>query len=142
MHKNIYRPLSIPFLLGLILLNIIICGIIFVIVTGFVENNWFFITIGLLGTIILTLEDIGLFTTKIEFKQDVLTYKSGNAWNIFQKCINIKYNDIEDASLIFTPTPFIIIKKYNNKTPINIYIKQYSKKQVFEILKIIKLKIK
>ena len=139
----IFRPKSIPYILCLILLILFTLGLFVLGILGIIYNNWLFIAIGFLGFIFALLEDINILSSKIIFYDDYL-YSSSGVFNRYLKNKNsikeIKYALISDYTYESKIVQIINVKCLNFENPILIYVKQYSKKQIENILQLLENK--
>jgi len=127
------------------LLNLFVVGLLVLAIIGFIELNWLYIVVGVLGFILLFLENIKLLAWKIVFFEDYLFVPSSNFDKFLfgQKEIQeIQYHDIEKIKLTMLPFQILFIQCRGNKKPNVIYVKQFSKKQVEQIMEEINFRIK
>lgn len=131
-----FLPLSRPFIFCYILLNLFICGLSILFIMGIIKFNWVYITIGFIGDVILLLENINLLSTKIVFYDSylVINLKSFEKYFNYKK-INkqkIYYNKIR--KITFTESPPIIEINLGNDAPLYLYVKQFSRKQIQDLI--------
>lgn len=143
--KQVYRPLSIPFVFCCILLNIFVVGLFSLLIIGIIEFEWIYILISLLSLPILIYEDIKLLTWKIQLNENSIVVKSNVFDKYFKtkspKILNIYYKDIKEIIFKETPIRILFIYSYHENSPIPIYLKQFSNKQVKNLLKQINAKL-
>lgn len=144
MKKTVFRPKSAPFIITLILLCLLILGLLSLLIIGFFKLNWIYILVGILSLCFIVTEFILILKAKIVFYESKLVIP----YNIFDKYIYMKkvqkeidFNDIETFTLTKNPTQIIYIKCYNKQEPIAMYVKQYSKKQISQMMEALELKI-
>lgn len=144
-NKQVYRPLSIPFVFCCILLNIFVVGLFSLLIIGIIEFEWIYILISLLSLPILIYEDIKLLTWKIQLNENSIVVKSNVFDKYFKtkspKILNIYYKDIKEIIFKETPIRILFIYSYHENSPIPIYLKQFSNKQVKNLLKQINAKL-
>lgn len=135
--EKTFRPLSVPFIIIMTLLNLFVVGLLALVIIGFIELNWLYIIVGVLGFAVLLFEDIKLLTWKIVFYEDYLFVPSSN----FDRFIfgqkeeqSIQYKDIEKIELVLLPAQILFVQCKNSKKPNAIYVKQFSKIQVEKIM--------
>ncbi len=143
--KIIFRPKSIPYILCLLLLILFTLGLFILGISGIIYNNWLFIVIGFLGFIFAILENINILSSKIIFYDDHLYFSSG-VFNRYLKNKNtikeIKYALISNYNYESKIVQIINLKCLNFEEPISIYVKQYSKKQIENILQLLENSVK
>jgi len=143
--EKTFRPLSVPFIIIMTLLNLFIVGLLALVIIGFIELNWLYIIVGVLGFAVLLFEDIKLLTWEIVFYEDYLFVPSSNFDRFIfgqKKKQSIQYKDIEKIELVLLPAQILFIQCKKSKKPNAIYVKQFSKIQVEKIMGEINTRIK
>ena len=133
-------PKALSFIICRILIIVMIFGLFSLSFFGFINNNILYIIIGIIGFTILIFEFIKTLKSKIIFYENYIYFsiKLFDKYLLGENCQKVNYIDIIKIKLQIQPVQFIVIKCKNNKKPIIIYVKQFSKKQVDFILKELK----
>lgn len=141
--KN-FKPKSVPFVIITILINVILIGLVYLIISSIIDFNISYLIIGILAFIILLFEDIRILKFKLTINDEYILIDK-NIFNrflpknneqnqkiYFENIINYEIND---------GLPIIKFNLRNDAAPIFIYLKQFSKKQINQIVNVINEKI-
>lgn len=125
-----FLPLSKVLICFYILLNLFICGLLTLFIIGLIKFNWIYLLIGLIGFLILLIEDLKILSTKI------ILYDSYLIINLRFNTINkqkIYYDKIKKVTFTDSP-PIIKITHSESDSPIYLYVKQFSRKQILNLI--------
>lgn len=139
----IFRPKSFVYLFFIVLINLLLIGIIYLLITGVLKQNLSYVLIGTISFLIIIIQDISLLKHKITIFDDHIEITSGYYQKILNGNISLKiiyFNEIENFQLKTIPSQILIIKSKNSKEYYSIYLKQFSKNQVNQIINIFKTK--
>ena len=138
--KIIFRPKSISYVLCSICSILFTLGLFALGIFGIIYNNWLYIVVGFLGLIFAIIENINILSSKIIFYDDCLRFSSG-VFNRYLKNKNtireIKYELVVGYNYENNIVQIINLKCSNFDKPISIYVKQYSKKQIENIIQLL-----
>ena len=131
-----FRPLSTPFIIYLVLISLISIGFVYLGIIGILQSNIFYILSAIIVLMIYIIECFKIFTWKLIFTNDYL-YIPNSIFNRYiineKKEQKIYYSDIASVELAIRPAQIITITSNNNELNF-IYVKQFSKKQVYNII--------
>ena len=139
-----FRPLSTPFIICLVLISLISIGFVYLGIIGILQSNIFYILSAIIVLMIYIIECFKIFTWKLIFTNDYL-YIPNSIFNRYmineKKEQKIYYSDIASVELAIRPVQIITITSNNNELNF-IYVKQFSKKQVYNIISELEYRVK
>jgi len=140
----VFRPICLPFIIGMIMANIFIVGLVSLFIVGIFMSNWLFIVVGVLGFTFGMFENIKLLSWKVILYDKYIYIPSGVFdWFLFKKNTQqiINYVNINRITLKTRPFQVLMIECNGKDKPNLIYVKQFTKRQVERMMAEINLKI-
>ena len=133
-----FRPASPIFIILGILLCLFLIGFLYLIIISFIQHNWFYIIISILGFSFLLYEVAKSILWKVVFKEDHI-YVPSSVFDLYlfgknNKIQKIYYSEIEELQLLVHTPQSILIKCRGESEPNIIYVKQFTRGQAYKMI--------